>query len=68
MTLSSLDCGETYYFDNGYVNFTGVETTFNQSVPVQCNDGYEIYGDPDIHCLQNGSWSTNTTCQIIGMV
>ena len=68
MTLFSLDCGETYYLDNGFVNFTEVETTFNQSVTVQCNDGYEINGDPFIHCRPNGSWSTNTTCQIIGTI
>ena len=60
------DCGDSYDLDNGYVNFDGVETTFDHTIPVTCEEGYVVEGEPHITCLASGAWSTNTQCRIVG--
>ena len=62
-SLIQSDCGDTYTLNNGYVNFTGHATTYNEEVPVMCNEGYEIEGDPKIKCLATGAWSQDTACR-----
>ena len=49
-----------------YVNFTGIETTFGQSLAVICEEGYELHVDPHITCLSGGNWSNSTICKITG--
>ena len=60
------DCGNSYNLTNGNVNFDGVETTFGHTIPVTCEEGYAIEGEPHITCLPSGEWSTKTQCQIVG--
>ena len=57
-----------YALDNGIVNFSGFKTTFNHSVPINCDTGYEIHGDDQITCLPEGTWSSNSACHIKGNV
>lgn len=65
--LFHLDCGNTTTIDNGQVYFSGVQTTYGQTVPVTCNTGYKLTGGTSIECLHDGSWSTSTTCEMIGL-
>ena len=60
------DCGSEYVLDHGFANFDGRDTTFGHSVPVICNKGYEILGDPEITCQDSGKWSSATYCHIEG--
>ena len=60
------DCGSNHSIAFGYVNFTGIETTFGQSLAVICEEGYELHGDPHITCLSGGNWSNSTICKITG--
>ena len=64
--LSVVDCGDSYTIEHGHVNFTGHLTTFNQTVPVVCNVGYNLVGASNIACGSDGSWSTDTHCQAVG--
>lgn len=52
--------------ENGNINFTGMDTTFGKSVPVSCDIGYKRKGDPHITCLEDGSWRTSVSCEIVG--
>ena len=52
--------------DHGFANFDGRDTTFGHSVPVICNKGYEILGDPEITCQDSGKWSSAPYCHIEG--
>ena len=61
--LYNIDCGDTYHIDHGMVDFTGKQTTVNHSVPVHCNDGYELQGHDNITCHANGMWSRFTRCK-----
>ena len=63
--LFILDCGTEFALDNGYVNFTGRETTYNKSVEVTCDKGYDNDGTNEIVCLQTGQWS-DAMCRIKG--
>ena len=58
------DCGTLYPLDFGYADFAGKETTYEQKVPVVCEVGYGLEGDPEITCLEDGTWSKNTICAI----
>ena len=60
------DCGNVYQLADGHVNFTGAVTTYGHKIAVTCKEGYGIVGDSHISCLANGTWSTNTLCQIRG--
>ena len=60
------DCGTTYNLTHGQVTITDGQARFNQSVPVDCDEGYEIHGEHYITCLADGTWSKNTTCVIKG--
>ena len=51
-------------FAHGSVNFTGIETTVNQTAPVYCENGYEIQGDPHITCHSDGHWRSFSRCRI----
>ena len=53
--------------DHGIVDFTNTETTYGQSVAVSCETGYKLTGGTSIQCLSDGTWSTHTTCEMIGM-
>ena len=68
MILSFLiaDCGKSYHLEYGHINFTGHQTTVNQTVPINCHLGYEVHGDHHIKCLEDGSWTTNSVCKIKG--
>lgn len=57
------DCGSSYTLANGYINWTGRETTFNHTAPVVCNTGYDIQGAHEIRCSADGSWINDTYCQ-----
>ena len=60
------DCGASYTLAHGHANFTDRETTFNHTVPVTCNIGYDITGEEHITCLHTGNWSMDTECIIKG--
>ena len=60
------DCGDVYNLPNGHVNF-GNETTYNQTAPVHCADGYYIEGDQHITCMADGNWTKNTSCKVTGL-
>ena len=62
-----VDCGSSYTLENGAVNFTGIEPTFQHTAPVYCDEGYEIQGIHRITCQSNGQWSQSARCQIISM-
>ena len=65
--LLKTDCGKNVTIPNGQANFTNVQTTYKQSVPVNCVTGYELTGGTTIECLADGTWSKTTTCEIIGL-
>ena len=52
----------------GYALFKDGNTTYNQTVPVVCNDGFEILGDPFIVCLHNGLWGNGSNCVAKGLL
>ena len=54
--------------DFGYVSVEDSNTTYNQTVPVICNDGFEILGDPLIVCLHDGLWSNGSSCVAKGLL
>ena len=58
------DCGTDYSIQNGFANFAVRSTIFQENVPVTCMNGYELYGDEHITCLEDGNWSGNVTCRI----
>lgn len=62
-----LDCGNTFTIANGQVVFSDGHTNYGQIVLVECDIGYQLTGGTSIQCLSDGSWSTSTTCQIIGL-
>ena len=62
-----IDCGTVYYLENGKANFTGRSTKYNQKIPISCDVGYDIVGDPFMTCLANGSWSSESFCKIKGL-
>ena len=63
-----VDCGTNYTLPHGHVNFTGRATTYNQSIPVLCELGYEIHGKDQITCLDDGQWSEGSECTIKGRI
>ena len=56
------DCGQNVTVPNGFVNALGVATTFHEKLPVSCNEGYDLEGDPEIICQANGDWSDESYC------
>ena len=60
------DCGTKYSIDHGYADFIGKTTTFNNTVPIVCDAGYDLIGDPYTTCQPDGTWSQNTVCKIKG--
>lgn len=65
--FSHLDCGNSSTIANGQINFMDVQTTYRETVPVTCDIGYNLKGGTSIECLSDGSWSTTTSCEIIGL-
>ena len=65
--MDFLDCGNTAVVENGRVNLTDAPTTYGQTLDVDCDIGYQLTGGTKIQCLNDGSWSTYTTCEIVGM-
>ena len=61
------DCGKIYPLENGHAHFSGYTTTFNSTVPVHCDKGYEVEGDDYISCLASGNWSRTSACKIKGL-
>lgn len=53
---------------NGFVDFTNAVTTFEQSLPVFCMEGYKLIGGSSIRCQVDGKWETSATCEIIGKI
>lgn len=43
-------------------------TTFGSLAEIGCDAGYIVSGDTIIICLSNGTWSSNTTCNPIGIL
>ena len=41
--------------------------SFSKTVPVSCDEGYELQGSNTIECLSGGKWSNNTTCIVQSM-
>lgn len=62
-----VDCGNTTTIENGTIDFSNKETTYGQVIPVSCDTGFEIMGRGFIECQKDGTWSTTTTCEIIGI-
>ena len=60
------DCGRDLTVTNGQVNFTNILTTAGNYVPLTCDIGYKPTGGTSIECLEDGTWSTVVTCEIIG--
>ena len=62
------DCGTSVTINNGFVNFTSVQTTFGQTVPILCNEGFELSGGSSLKCETNGKWTTTAACDITGTI
>ena len=62
----SPDCGTKYSIEHGYADFNGKTTAFNSTVPIICDAGYDIIGDPYTKCQPDATWSQNTVCKIKG--
>ncbi|XP_071491017.1 LOW QUALITY PROTEIN: sushi, von Willebrand factor type A, EGF and pentraxin domain-containing protein 1-like [Diadema antillarum] len=58
-TCSPIFCGPPPSQENGF--FLGDTWTFPSSVELSCNGGYELLGDPHIHCLGSGQWSNSSS-------
>ncbi|KAM9329386.1 sushi, von Willebrand factor type A, EGF and pentraxin domain-containing protein 1 [Gastrophryne carolinensis] len=48
-------CGQPPALINGHV--IGNNYTYGNDAEYQCNEGYKLYGDKKITCLDNGHWS-----------
>ena len=62
------DCGNSVTITNGFVNFTNVQTTFGQTVPILCNEGYRLSGGSSVKCETSGKWTTTAFCEITGTI
>ena len=60
------DCGSTFNLTHGRVDFSGRTTTYNQIVPLTCDEGYQIKGSHYLTCLEDGAWSTDSSCVKMG--
>ncbi|CAL4133700.1 unnamed protein product [Meganyctiphanes norvegica] len=59
-----VNCGAPATLTNGRI--IGGTYTFEGIVNFECEDGYELLGDPKAECLADGMWSNNvTTCSQI---
>ena len=65
--LNISDCGSKISIANAYIDFSG-PTTYNNTVSVVCNDGYDITGPSYLTCLADGTWSQATSCHIKSML
>ena len=65
--LNTADCGIDILIENGIANFTNAGTTYGQFAPIICNEGYELTAGTHTECLSDGTWSTTSTFQPIGM-
>ena len=61
------DCSINHTIQHANVNFTGMPITFSSTVPVICDEGYQLQGVSDIECLPGGEWSNNTACIVQSM-
>ena len=60
------DCGNKYVPNHGHVDYAGKPTTYGQTLPVICEDGYQIHGKPQVTCMSDGTWSSDSSCTIKG--
>ena len=63
-----LDCGRSLIIANGQIDFNNVLTTAGNTVPVTCDVGYKLRGGSSIDCQEDGTWTQNVTCEIIGKI
>ena len=61
--FKSTDCGSSFILEHGNANFGENLTPVGESVPVICDNGYEVEGPDHITCQANMTW-TITTCKI----
>lgn len=66
MTLLFVDCGDPAP-GNGSSN-TPDGTVYGAVALVKCDTGFDLGGDTLVSCLDGGTWSSNATCSIKGIV
>jgi len=60
-----IDCGRILAPVNSYVSTT--ETVFNTTVHFTCTYGYELHGNANIRCNEDGKWSSDLpVCDLVG--
>ena len=60
--FAAIDCGSLDNPDDGIVSLNG--TRLNSVAGYHCNIGYELVGDTERHCTEQGVWSGNQpTCE-----
>ena len=67
-SLHSLpDCQNQPVLQNGFHNATS--TMYNSTVIYSCNEGYTMFGENSITCLDTGNWSELlVNCTIKGTI
>lgn len=61
-----IDCGYNFTLAHGQANFTYAKTTYKETVPVVCDQGYKLHGGLSTECLEDGTWSQHVSCEMIG--
>ena len=59
------DCDELHTPVNGKVDVPG-GTTYGQTAKYSCLPGYDLQGQANVACMDNGLWSGTATCTIKG--
>lgn len=48
------------------IDFSNASTTYGQSFPLLCDEGYVTDDGASIECLANGLWNLSGKCEIVG--
>ncbi|XP_053403370.1 uncharacterized protein LOC123556105 [Mercenaria mercenaria] len=64
-TCEPVDCGKYLPPDHALILESGQETTFNTSVSVTCDAGFQLVEESDsfVWCTGDGHWSGNPKCE-----
>lgn len=63
-SISATDCGIIVLENGVVVSSTG--TKYGDTATFECNEGYDMEGDPTISCQDGGSWTDVIVCTIKG--
>ena len=64
--LFSAACHTLFHLEHGHVDYVGEDTTFGSTIPIVCNEGYEIQGQDHIYCGEDGIWIGSIACRPAG--